>query len=119
MAVSKQFRDFIVDQMSGLDGVDTRAMFGGLGLFRDGLMFALVTGEEQLYFKVDDDNRAAFEAEGMGAFVYNGKTRQVTMSYQQAPERLYDEPEEMTKWAKEAVSAALRADRKKKKSPKK
>lgn len=87
-----------------------RAMFGGVGLFRHGLMFAIVTGEEQLYFKVDDENRGDFETEGMTPFTYRGKKRPVTMSYWQAPERLYDDAEELTGWARKAFAAALRAD---------
>jgi len=82
-------------------------MFGGLGVFRDGVMFGLVA-DDTLYFRVDDKNHTRFEAEGCEAFVYNGKTKQTAMPYWRAPERLFDDSDEFIEWAEESNAAAVR-----------
>lgn len=109
MAVSKEFLEFISEQLEGFGPVDVKRMFGGAGIFREGLMFGLIA-EECLYLKADDETKADFEAEGSGPFLYekNGKTME--MSYWRLPERLYDDPEEFTDWARHAFSVAMRAD---------
>ena len=78
-------------------------MFGGAGVYCDGLMFGLIA-RETLYFKADDSNRPAFEAEGMDAFTYEGRNKPIRMSYWRLPERLLDEPEEMVEWARAAMA---------------
>lgn len=115
-ALSDGFREFLEDQFAPVGGVSFRAMFGGLGIFRDGVMFALVA-DDTLYFRVDDASRPDFEAEGSGPFTYGGKG--VTMSYFQAPERLMDDPEEFRNWAEKAIAAAGRVAARKKKPSKK
>jgi DNA transformation protein len=96
------------DVLAPLGPVVVKRMFGGAGLFLDGLMFALVS-DDALYFKVDGDNRGRFEVEGMAPFSYaKSGGRTAVMSYWQAPERLLDEPDEMLAFARDAVGAARR-----------
>lgn len=110
MAVSQEYLDFIKEALALFGPVDTRRMFGGAGIFRDKLMFGLIA-DEQLYLKTDDENRPDFEAEDCPAFVYEAKgDKRTVMSYSLVPERLYDEPEEMAEWARNAFGAALRGD---------
>ena len=111
MALDPDFKEFLLELMAPLGPVEIRRFFGGGGAFADGLMFALIAGGETLHFRVDDGNRAMFEAEGMKPFSYERKTgRREVNSYWQAPERLYDEPEEFVVWAREALSAAMRME---------
>ncbi|NJO22813.1 MAG: TfoX/Sxy family protein, partial [Sphingomonadales bacterium] len=94
MASSAGFLAFLDEQLAGLGPVSIRRMFGGAGVFADGIMFALVS-DDTLYFKVDETTRADFEAEGMGAFTYATKDgRNTLMSYWRAPERLFDGADE-------------------------
>ena len=79
MASDSDFVDNVLDLLGAWGGVAARKMFGGYGLYRQGLMFALVA-DDVLYFKVDDQNRAEFTAAGMGPFVYEGKSKPVSMS---------------------------------------
>lgn len=103
-------REFLEELFEPVGRVGFRRMFGGLGIFRDGLMFGLVAGET-LHFKADERDRAAFEAEGSAPFGYDTKDgRRTLTSYWQVPERLFDEPDEFRGWALRAVDAALRAD---------
>jgi DNA transformation protein len=97
------------ESLAPLGPVVVKRMFGGAGLFLDGLMFALVI-EDTLYFKVDSDNRGRFEAEGMAPFSYaRADGRTTVTSLWQAPERLLDEADEMLSFARDAVGAARRA----------
>ena len=89
-------------------------MFGGAGLFRENLMFALIV-DETLYFKTDDNNRADFEDEGLEAFSYDTKKGERTINgLMRAPERCLDDSDEMLPWAQKPFAAALKADAKKK-----
>ena len=114
MAVSAEYKAFVREQLEALGSVRIRAMFGGAGVYLDDFMFGLIAAET-LYFKVDDLNRPAFEDEGQEPFMYHpppkdGKARKgVAMSYFEVPERLYDDPDELVVWARDAVSAAMRA----------
>lgn len=85
-----------------------KRMFGGHGLFYDGLMFALVSGG-QCYLKADDVTRPQFEAEGSTPFRYQSARREVTMRhYLSLPPACLEAPAAMTPWARMAVEAALR-----------
>lgn len=101
-------REFLEELFEPVGRVDLKRMFGGLGAFRDGLMFALVL-EDAIYLKSDAETRARFEAEGCGPFTYAKKTGQsVSLSYWRMPERLMDDAEEFRSWALEAVAVAHR-----------
>jgi len=64
MAVSPDYRAYLIDQFEPFGPVAIRRMFGGAGIFRDGLMFGLVA-DDTLYFKVGDGNQGDFDAQGM------------------------------------------------------
>lgn len=110
MAVSPDFLDHLLDQFAGFGAVDVRRMFSGVGLFRDGLMIALVTGDT-LYFKTDEANRGDFAAAGMTPFGFERQGRRMVTSYFEAPAEVFDDPETLARWARSAYEAALRAGR--------
>ena len=92
-----------------------RRMFGGEGLFRDGLMFGLVD-DDRIYFKTSDESRPAFVAEGCGPFTFHMKRGEAILtSYYALPERLYDDPDELAEWARAAFAVALQSPTAKKK----
>jgi len=102
-----EFVRYVVESLRPLGPVSARRMFGGYGIYLDGLMFALVAAD-QLYLKVDAGNRAAYEAFGLQPFTYSGKGRPIRMSYQEAPGEGLDDPEVLCDWAREAYAAARR-----------
>jgi DNA transformation protein len=106
--LASEFQSFLEDLFAPLGGVRFRRMFGGLGIYRDGVMFALVANDV-LHFKADDTTRGAFEDEGCAPFRYEARGKSVTMSYWPMPERLFDEPEEFREWSLAAIRAAERA----------
>lgn len=98
--------DTVLDLLADWGGVSARRLFSGHGLYRDGVIFAIVIAET-LYLKVDDDSRATFIERGMAPFVYNRKQRRVALpGYYEAPPELFDEPEEMQRWSRRALVAA-------------
>jgi DNA transformation protein len=108
--------DFLKDQLAGLGAVTVRRMFGGAGVYCGGVMFGLIA-DDTLYLKADEKSRADFEAESLEPFTYQAKGgRSTVMSYWRAPERLYDEPEEMLAWASKALATAQRASRPKRRA---
>jgi DNA transformation protein and related proteins len=89
--------------------VDVRRMFGGVGIFVDGRMIGLVS-REMIYLKADAETIPAFEQEGMAPFSYATKNGEHKLtSYWRMPERLYDDPDELARWARAAQAAAQRA----------
>jgi DNA transformation protein and related proteins len=109
VASSPEFIAFVTDQLGPLGHVTTRRMFSGAGVYCDGVIFGLIL-RDALHFKVDDGNRAAYQAEGMEPFSYEaqGKIRQIG-AYWRVPERLFDEADEMLAWARAALAAGRRA----------
>ena len=105
--------DNITDRLTPLGPVTGRAMFGGFGIFMDGLMFGLIA-DNDLYLKVDDENLPTFEAAGSHPFTYEGKSKPVQMSYWKVTEQVLNDPNELIDWAAAAFAAARRAKKAKK-----
>jgi DNA transformation protein len=99
--------DFIEELFAEFGPVAVRRMFGGAGIFADGLMIGLISADV-IYLKVDEHNQPAFEREGMAPFTYGKSTRRVLTSYWRMPERLYDAPDELARWAADSLAAARR-----------
>jgi DNA transformation protein len=102
-------RDFLSDLFSDFGPVTIRRMFSGFGISADGTNFALAL-RSGLYFRADVETIPRFEAEGSEPFRYQTRSKTVTVaSYLQLPARLFDDPEELSEWARAALSAAQRA----------
>jgi DNA transformation protein len=101
------FKDYVLDQLRLVTGVGARAMFGGFGIYKNGVMFGLIA-EDELYFKVDDTNRADYEARKSHPFVYDGKGKPMTMSYWRVPDDVLDDPDDLKAWAMKAYDVALK-----------
>jgi DNA transformation protein len=108
MVASDSFAEFLREQLAPLGSVTMRRMFGKTGVFCDGLMLGLVA-DDALYFRVDDHNRTAFEeAQSSPPLSYEKKGSTIDLSFWRAPERLFDEPDELVAWARAALAAARR-----------
>jgi DNA transformation protein len=97
----------IIELFAAFGPVSVRRMFGGAGIFCDGLMIGLLA-DGVIYLKADAASQAAFTAEGLGPFTYGKARKRVVMSYWRMPERLYDDPDELARWAADALAAARR-----------
>jgi len=103
-----EYTDYLHEVFELFGPIQVRRMFGGHGLFHDGLMFALVV-DDRLYLKADAENRAAFEAAGLGPFQYSRRGRPVSLGYFLAPEEILEDRELAALWAGRSFEAALRA----------
>jgi len=108
MVLDLRQADFVEELFAPLGIVVVRRMFGGGGIYCDGLMFGLIS-DGVIYLKADARTRGAFEAEGAYPFIYQGRKKPIAMSYWRLPERLFDDPEEALAWGREALRAARAA----------
>ena len=82
MAVTPGYRHFVIESLEQVFQISARNMFGGVGLYADGVFLALI-GDDRLYFKVDDSNRSDLEAAGMEPF--RPHVTSATMHYYEVP----------------------------------
>jgi DNA transformation protein len=114
MVASESYAEFLREQLAPLGRVTLRRMFGKSGVFCDGVMFGMVT-ENTLYFRIDEQNRTIFkEAESFPPLNYKKKGSTIDLAFWRVPDRLFDEPDELTVWARAAFAAAHRVATKRK-----
>ncbi|HSL22374.1 MAG TPA: TfoX/Sxy family protein [Vicinamibacterales bacterium] len=109
LAGTHGFRDFVLDQLSSLGEVVARSMFGGVGLYCDGLFFGIIA-RDVLYLKVDASNRPDYERAGRKPF-RPYPDRPGTMQYYETPVGVLENAPELVRWARTSVAAAARAAR--------
>ncbi len=103
--------DFLIEHFEPLGEITARAMFGGHGLYCDGVFFALVA-HNAVFLKADDVNQPEFEARGLKAFrPFEDKAG--VMRYFEAPAEMFEDPDALKHWAGGAVAAGIRARGKK------
>ncbi len=107
-AKSTEFSEFVTEQMALFGAITIKAMFGGFGIYRDGLIFAIIV-DDKLYFKVDAASIEDFKHLGLLPFTYEARGKQVSMSYYEAPAEVLEDRHEMAIWAKKAYQSALKA----------
>ena len=108
MVASDSFAEFLREQLAPVGRITLRRMFGKTGVFCDAVMFGMVT-DNVLYLRVDEQNREAFkEAASSPPLNYAKGVSTIDLSFWQAPERLFDEPDELIQWARVALAAARR-----------
>ena len=100
------YANYIVDKLSGIGDVSSRAMFGGYGIFKEGLMFALIS-DGVLYFKVDDSNRGMYEKAGSRKFPHG-------ISYWEVPTEVFEDTARLYEWADISIGIAQAKAKKKK-----
>lgn len=106
-------REFLIDLFADFGLVAIRKMFSGYGISADGVNFALAL-RAGLFFRADEVTIPDFEAEGAKPFQYTTRAKTVTVnSYWELPARLFDDSEDLVRWARGALAAAQRAKVKK------
>src|SRR5256886_7983789 len=106
-------REFLIDLFANFGPVTIRRMFSGYGISADGTNFALAL-RAGLFSRADEVTIPQYEAEGSKPFQYQTRAKTVTVnSYWQLPARLFDDTEDLSRWASAALAAAQRAALKK------
>lgn len=106
MSVSDDYREFVLEQLAPAGRVTSRRMFGGVGLYLDGLFFALID-DDALYFKTGDSNRARFHQAGSRPFCPYPDRPDYQMGYWEVPADVLEDADELAIWAREALAVAL------------
>jgi DNA transformation protein len=105
------FHTFVKELFAGMGPVQIKRLFGGAGIYADGVMFGLL-GSDTIHIKANDDAmKAALRAEGSGPFVWtpqNGprKGEKIDLGYWRLPEAALDDPDEAVKWGRRALALA-------------
>jgi len=101
---------YLADCLAPWGEIRLKRMFGGLGVYRDELFFALID-DNVVYFKVDDTTRPDFEAAGSEPFSYPGKDGQLMLmnGYWRLPDEVIEDRDTLFLWADKALAVARRA----------
>ena len=106
MPRTNDFCEYVVDRLSPLGAASYKFMFGGYGIYLDGLMIAIVA-DDVLLLRADEENRADYEARGIEPFrPYEGKSQ--TMPFYPVPDDVFEDPDEFLEWARRSREAAVR-----------
>lgn len=106
MGVSADYLAYVIDQLAAFARVSSRRMFGGVGLYTDGLFFGLIA-DDTLYFKVDESNRADYVRRRCEPFrPFADDPNAYSMSYFAVPADVLEDPDELKLWARKATAAA-------------
>ena len=111
----ESFKEFVLDQLSALPDVRSKAMFGAHGLYQDEHFFGILD-EGRLFFKTDAQSQADYVARGMEPFTYESKGRTLTMSYHEVPPDVLENALKLVVWARRAIEVTARSGKSRKSS---
>jgi DNA transformation protein len=107
MPVSAEYCAYALDQLASLGRVTGTRMFGGVGIYLNGVFFALIA-DDVVYFKVGDSNRAEYESAGMKPFKpYRNKN--TTMPFFEVPVSVLEDVDQLAAWGRKAYAVARRS----------
>lgn len=105
MAVNEDYLAYIQDQLSDFGEIEVKKMFGGIGFFRDGLMFGMI-GNDVFRLKVDESNKQQYEERGVQP--YHSENKKKGMPYWEVPQEIVEDRSELAKWASQSFGIATR-----------
>jgi len=109
MAVNEEYLKLVIDQLSEFGEVEIKKMFGGIGLFHQGLMFGKIGGDT-FRLKVDEHNKKEYEEKGMKPFFSEKKKK--GMPYWEVPLDVFEDKAKLASWASKSYEAAVRSKKK-------
>ena len=104
LRVSDSFRAFALDQLSSIEDLIARPMFGGFGLYAGDTFFGILAADV-LYLKVDDSNRADYEKARAQPFTPFANGR-MSMSYYAVPVSILESSHTLARWVERSLAAA-------------
>lgn len=116
MAFSQDYLEFLLEQLEDFGEITYKKMFGGVGFYKEGIMFGGIMGEV-LHLKVNDETRPEFIAAGMTSFFHNAKSKGLP-KYYEVPLEIVEDRAKLAIWAEKAYQVALAAKPVKKKKKK-
>ena len=114
MNKNQNFHEFVVsDLLTGIDGISSKALFGGYGIYKNGVIFAVIA-DATLYFRVDAETKKDYQKHSSEPFVYQAHTgKKVAMAYWRLPDRIMEDREKLVEWVDKAVAASSKAKKNK------
>jgi len=106
MALNEEFKNFVLDQLQGLGEFETKRMFGGLALLRQGSAFAKIK-HDKVWLKVDSSNIADFEYHGMNQYTY-GKDNSRKLNFYETPLDVIEDRDKLKEWVQKSIEIALK-----------
>jgi len=107
-----EFHEYVMkDLFAEIPSITSKKMFGGYGIYKRGIIFAIITNEARLYFKVDDALKEKFKEHGSDPFVFSGfkKRGPVEMAYWTLPEEVMEDTEELAHWVDDSVKVSKKS----------
>ena len=105
MAISEEEIAHALELFEGVGPLSTRKMFGGLGIYHEGQIFAVVMSDGAIRLKGKGEMIARFEALGMTQWTYQRPGQKASaMPYWGLPDSALDDPEEASALARDAIS---------------
>jgi DNA transformation protein len=106
--VQRQYLDYVLEQLAALGALRSNRMFGGVGLYADGLFFGLID-DDTLFFKTDETNIADYRERNMPRFMPFPERPEAALGYHQVPADVIEDAETLVAWARKSVAVALAA----------
>ncbi len=98
MPYTKAFREEVEEKLSAAKMIRSRPMFGGVGIYAEELMFAIID-DDKLFFKVNDTNRQDYIDKGMDRWA-------IANTYYEVPADILDDPAELGVWIDKCLRVA-------------
>lgn len=105
--MSRDYLEYILDLLSHCDSITSRAMFGGYGIYKNGVIFAIIARDE-LYFKVDQSNIEQYKKQGSEAFTFEAKGKVSKMSYWKVPLLIMEDETQLKDWVEQSYNISLK-----------
>ncbi len=115
--MSEEFVEYITEMLEPFGNIKTRKMFGGYGIYKNRLMFALIADNE-LYFKADLETAKYFKSQGLEPFTYKAKGKLIALSYYKILPEIIEDDESFIKYFNMAYNSALSSEKTKTKNSK-
>jgi DNA transformation protein len=106
MAVQPGYLEYVLEQLASLPALRSNRMFGGIGLYSDGIFFGLID-DDTLFFKTNDTNIAPYRERNMPRFMPFPDRPDAVLGYHQVPADVIEDAETLVTWARSAVAVAL------------
>src|SRR5690242_2686504 len=116
MSVQPQFLAYVLEQLGALSSLRSNRMFGGVGLYSDGLFFGLID-DDTVFFKTDDSNIAPYRERNMPRFMPFPDRPEAVLGYHQVPAEVIEDAEALVDWARRSVAVALASKARKTSAP--
>lgn len=105
--MSKYYLEYVLDLLSHCGSITSRAMFGGHGIYKNGVIFAIIAHDE-LYFKVDKSNIDLYKKLGSETFTFETNSRVSVMSYWKVPLLIMEDEAKLKDWVEQSYTISLK-----------